>query len=164
MNNLINNSIDEIKNKYKYEIDYTNIDNTPPFIVYGFRGEIALSIKKYNFNERISKITKKIQNENNNLNKIDVESYKKIINEIKNNIEIYKEKIYDEGVFALSLVRCIDYDCEKNKDIKNISNTHIKLISAALDNLREKFIYYEKLFIKINEQLIDIFNKLKINF
>ena len=43
-------------------------------------------------------------------------------------------------------------------------NIHNKLIDGILDDIAEKYIKFEKLFVSINDQLIDLFHNLKINF
>ena len=102
MNGKQNESIEEIRNKYKYSIDYSNILTTPDFIIFGILATIHDSYKKFNFSERISIIDKQLQNETS---KVKFEPYNEKINEIKVFIKNIEENIYNEYTFTSRLLR-----------------------------------------------------------
>ena len=157
MNDKQNESIEEIRNKYKYSIDYSNFLNRPDFILFGISATIHNSYKKFNFSEKISIIDKQLQNK---ANKDKFESYNEKINEIKEFVKNIEDDFFNEYTFTSRLLHNAEdnYKYYKDNDIYN------KFIKGLLDNLIEIFIKYEKKFICFNDQLIDIINLLKINF
>ena len=157
MNDKQNESIEEIRNKYKYSIDYSNFLNRPDFILFGILATIHNSYRKFNFSEKISIIDKQLQNK---ANKDKFESYNEKINEIKEFVKNIEDDFFNEYTFTSRLLHNAEdnYKYYKDNDIYN------KFIKEKLDNLIEIFIKYEKKFICFNDQLIDIINLLKINF
>ena len=156
MNDKQNESIEEIRNKYKYSIDYSNFLNRPSFILFGILATIHNSYKKFKFSEKISIIDKQLQNK---ANKDKFESYNEKINEIKEFVKNIEDDFFNEYTFTSRLLHNAEdnYKYYKDNDIYN------KFIKGLLDNLIEIFIKYEKKFICFNDQLIDIINLLKIN-
>ena len=157
MNDKQNESIEEIRNKYKYSIDYSNILNKPDFILFGIFATIYDSYKKFNFSEKISIIDKQLQNK---AKKDKFESYNEKINEIKDFVKNIEDDIFNEYTFTSRLL----HNAEDNYKYYKDNDIYKKYSKGLLDNLIEIYIKYEKKFICFNEQLIDIINLLKINF
>lgn len=163
MDHFESQTIDYIKDKYKYVIDYSKFDNKPVLILYEFYGQILYSQEHYNFDEKIIKVKEALKT-NNSLNKQLLEEYKNEINELEEKIKATKKNIGDDNSYFVRLLEFeikIDYSRYKNnyyaKDI------YKKLEKGVIDELAAKNIAYEKLLVFFDDKLRDLFNKLKIN-
>ena len=91
MNDNEDELIEEIKQKYKFTLDYSNDKNKPNYILKCFLGRISFTVRRFHFDKRISIINELIENNKSKMNINILEAYQKKINEIESNIKKYKK-------------------------------------------------------------------------
>ena len=165
MNFTDNQTINSIKEKYKYTIDYSKDLQDPESIMFGLFGAIIKTIKGYHFKEKIEKIKETLKNQKNNKSKDFIEFYSKEIEKIEKNIENTLKKIDDMNMFYLNYVEYyLENDYNHYKDKYKIDGIYKKVIEGAVEELSKKNIEFEKLLVSYNDNIKDIFILLNINF
>ena len=164
MAHLENQTIDSIKNKYKYTIDYTHYENQPDNILYGFFGTISYSQEHYHFSEKIAMIKAELQR--NVLDKSKLEEYKKEIEDLEGIITETSEKADGENNYYINTMYYLELQYKRYENDSEINDMYKKLIKGLIDESATKNIKFEKLFILYNDKLKDLLNKLniKVNF
>lgn len=162
-----NQTIDKIKEKYKFTIDLSDNNKKPDDILFSFYGTILLTIKSFRFKEKIEKIKEelRIQKSNKSKSKDFIEFYSKEIETIEESIKNSQKKVDDENLFYVNDLRFnLETDYLYSKEKYNVDEVYKKLCEGILKELSEKNIGYEKLFVSYNDKIKDIFNILNINF
>lgn len=165
MNFTDNQTINTIKEKYKYTINYSDEFKKPDSILFSLYGAITLTIKGYHFKEKIAKIKETLKNQENSKSTDFIEFYRKEIEKIEECIENTLKKIDDFNMFYINDVPFNyenDYNYYKNK--YKTDEIYKKVIEGAVKVLSEKNIEFEKLLVLYNDKIMDIFNLLNINF
>lgn len=162
MMNTISKTIDDIKDRYKYNIDVLDYKKTADRIYDDFCYKLKQSIKEYNFEDNIIKLNKTIQDKATKLDKDTLTSFSNKVKEISDTIEDIKKTIKDEyGETWLFLYRSTK-QYKINKNLPEALNFYEIMSQEILDKEANKFIKYEKIFLAINENIIDIYKKLNL--
>ena len=149
-------TIDDLKKKYEYKIDPTNLRNTS-LIIYSFMyGEFVLSFGKYRFEENIEEIQKIILNKGDKIPKTVLESYNKTFKDILSGTKEIMKKVDFEHDEIKPIIYEITCDYERNKDIPGASDIYIKISKEILDKEVKNLIEYEKNLIVYNDYIISI--------
>ena len=164
MAHLENQTIDSIKNKYKYTIDYTHYEKQADNILFVFFGNILYSKEHYHFSEKIAMIKAELQR--NVLDKSKLEEYKKEIEDLEGIITEKSVKVDDENNYYLNTRYYFEFQYKRYENDNEINDKYKKLIKGLIDESATKNIKFEKLFILYNDKLKDLLNKLniKVNF
>ena len=93
---IINKTIDEIKNKYKYEINISDYLKTVNRINDFFIIKFEINFKKYSFEERLLKLTEIIEKCKNKINKDTLVLYENNLKDIKEITQKTMKKLNDE--------------------------------------------------------------------
>lgn len=157
-----NETIDEIRERYKYEIDITDSGKTASMINNLFYAELLISFKKYCFPERIKKLNEILGNNKNKIEKNTLKSYIKEVKAIEDTIKQIMEKQKEDYSFNSTLLYKLTKQCEYDLDNEEIINLYNNIGKDILDKEVKNYIKIEKLFINFKDSLIDITNKLKI--
>ena len=160
MMNLKNNTIDEIREKYKYKIDISDFLSTVDQIYDTFYIELLLSIPKYHFEENILKVKQIIDEKKTKLNKNKLKLYADKIKDISDEIEKLKKDIHEEYEPTWLFLYRLTKNYKENKYVPEALDLYEKMGKELLDKEAKKFINYEKTFLTINDKIIDIFNNL----
>ena len=154
---------EEIKNRYKYEIDISDDWKTGHRIYDLFFGKFGVSIDKYNFKEKIINLIEIIRNNNTKKDKALLKSYEEKLVEIADSINKIMEKIKEEYRSMGTILYNLTNSCKDNIDKLNVLNTYKRICTEILDKEAEKYIKYEKIFLTFNDDIMDINNKLNLD-
>jgi len=156
--------IDNINNRYKFELkplaSKNEIEKINSLLYVRFESEIS----KYNLKKKLNKIKEVLGDENEEIDQELKNSLNLKVNEIKLTIDNTLKKIEKEDHDRFSLFLDFSYKYNDSKNRSDVRNTYEKVIEGILTEAAENFIKYEKLFVLINDDLLDISNKLNINF
>ena len=150
MDNKFDESIEQLKSKYKYDIDdfskSLKINSELNFVCYyGIEKflrmirELIDKLKKYNGQKK--ELAEKQLKSMNEL----LDYYKKLGNQI-----IIDNIYYDE------IIKSIQRDCQKDSNYKNLKESNNKAIKEILDLNVYNYIKYDKAIINLIDKLRDI--------
>ncbi len=159
----VTHSIEEIREKYKYEIDFFEFWKNPDVIHDRHLGRFMIHFDEYNFNKRLNIIDDHLKREKDKINKDLLESNVKEIKEIRDEIEIIPRKMFDEHLDTSVILEKLENNYHKNEDVPGAMNLYKKLFKEILDEEVERYIHQEKVVLLINDKIIDIFHKLNLN-
>ena len=157
---LINKTSNEIKNKYKYEIDIFDDEKTATIINDLFFAKFSVSLEKYNFFERVANLMKIIEIKKTKIDKAILESYEDKLNEIENSIRKIMGKLKEEYYFMERILYQLTVSAKENIDKLDVLNTYNRMCTEILDKESGKYIKYEEILLAFNDDIIDINNKL----
>ena len=158
--NLKNNTIDEIREKYKYKIDISDFLSTVDQIYDTFYIELQLSIPKYHFEENILKVKQIIEEKKTKLKNNKLKLFADKIKDISDEIKTLKKDIYEEYKSTWLFLYRLTKNYKENKYVPEALDLYEKMGKELLDKEAKKFIKYEIIFLTINDNIIDIFNNL----
>ena len=161
---IINYTLDEIKDTYKYEIDISDNLKTVNRINDFFIVKFEINFEKYNFEERILKLTETLEKRKNKIDKETLVLYENNLKDIKEITQKTIKELNDEYRHISRKLYSFTVKCEENLDKLGMLDVYNKLGKEMLDKEAEKYIRYEKLFLSFNDIIIDINNKLNSNF
>ena len=110
---IINKTSNEIKNKYKYEIDIFDDKKTGGIINDLIFTKFSVSLKKYNFFGRVANLMKIIKNNKTKIDKAILESYEDKLKEIENSIGEVIKKLKEEYYFMETILYELTDSCKK---------------------------------------------------
>ena len=150
-------TIDDIRNDYTDKFDF--VHETPSIVNLMNISLFEIRISRYKLEQKIAKIYKVIKEGTIKDKKI-IEQCTKQLNDIKTSIDdTYKKKKEDEEFSREYLYMMGKKFVERPEDL----DTFKRIASSIINNIIEKLVKYEKVFILNNEFLIDINKKLNIN-
>ncbi len=156
--------INEIKERYKFTLNPSETLDNIHLINASLYVEFKSAIKKYNFKKKINKIKEVLEDEKEEINQELKKSLSLKIEEIEMSIDNTLKKIEKEHHDRFILFLDFTYDYNDFKNRTEARNTYHKIIEGILNQAAENFIKYEKIFVLINDNILDIKNKLNINF
>lgn len=157
---LINKTSNEIKDRYKYEIDMSDFVKTGDMINYLLFFRFSSSLNKYNFFERIENLIEIIKKKKDKIDNAILKSYENKLMEIKDSIEKLIKKLEEEFNFMKKILNELTYSYKNNIKKPDVLNTYKRICGEILDKEAEKYIKYEKIILEFNDDIIDINNKL----
>ena len=150
-------TIDDIRNDYTDKFDF--FDETPSIVNMMNIACFEIRISRYKLEQKIENIYKVIKEGTIKDTKV-IEKYTKQLDEIKASINaIYKKKKEDEEFSDEFLYMMGKKFKERPEDL----DTFKRIARSIINDIIEKLIKYEKIFILNNDVLIDIKKKLNIN-
>ena len=155
--------IEEITNKYKFKLDFSDSLNSPNMIDDMFHGYFKVKIGEYYFDKKITKINEVINNEKTIINKDSLRSCAIKINEIKNYIDTTLEKINDEHDLTQRILFRLKLSYDKSNDMPDVFKVYKDIVYAILKESSEKYIKYEKNFFLLNDNILEINKQLHID-
>ena len=123
-----------------------------------------MSIDKYNFKEKIINLIEIIRNNNTKKDKALLKSYEEKLVEIADSINKIMKKIQEEYRSMGTILYNLTNSCKDNIDKLNVLNTYKRICTEILDKEAEKYIKYEKIFLTFNDDIMDINNKLNLDY
>ena len=155
--------IEQITNKYKFTLDFSDSLNSPNMIDEMFHGYFKVQIREYCFDKRITKINERINDEKSTINKDLLKSCSKKVNEIKNYIDTTLKEIKDEHDLTQRLLFHLKMSYDNNDDIPDVYKVYKDLVNTILKERSEKYIKYEKIFFLMNDNIFEINKQLHID-
>jgi hypothetical protein len=153
-------TIDDIKKRYKYEIDPLNFINYA-YVKYScLYGAFFLRFEKYDFEEKIKEIKNIILKKGDKIPKNTLDSYEKILKDITEGCKTVENEVDSSYHKIQPLISRISDEYEKNKDIPGASDIYQKIGKQLIDDGVKTFIKNEKILVSYNDYIINIKNNL----
>jgi len=150
-------TIDELKEGYKYTIDPLNFNNNA-YIIYGlFYGRFIVRFKDYyRFEEKIKEIKHILLKKEDKIPKNILDSYEAILKDISDGCQkVYKkvDSYFDEYD---PIIWEIFYDYKRNRDKPGAADIYLKIGKEIIDKEVNTLIHYEKKLISFNDEIITL--------
>ena len=146
----MNKSIDQINDRYKYELKY---DADKPI----FRINDSLIAKlniSFDFKGKLIKLLEK--------DKLILLQEK--IDKLEKDIKEIKENIFNDFEYVYFLLLRMEYNYNKNKDISGAECVYNNIFKNILDNQADNCVKYEKKLLLINDNISYLLNSIYLTY
>ena len=110
-------SIEEIREQYKYEIDFSEFWKNPEVTNSMHLGRFMTHFDEYHFNKRLNLIDERLKSGDLKIEKDLLESYVKAIKEIKDKIKTIPRKMFDAHLDTFVILDKLKNNFLKNEDV-----------------------------------------------
>ena len=155
-------TLDVIQNRYKFEykpdesLDYEVARDIYHFLF----GYLITSYNKYNFDERLKKLSDILKRKETKIREEEFIFYNNKINEFITQTKNIREKFLDEYHNYSFLFYKFKMNYDANQNVPETLDICKNILKDLLNKISKSCINYEKEFLSINDLIVDINNKL----